>query len=292
MAGIRHGIATAEQIPPAARTEQAAWDEVISGIWRSVLAPFCNPNSQTAIEVGPGTSAKVALALGALEFRGRVFLVDPAANALEVTGEKYRACCPDAEITCLQATLEEALEHLPQRPDFLLLSHVIDDLMLHDAARALPANLNPFEWCAGRAYRLKPTQDFHAGVSAIEQDRAALDASKTRTLALLGRMMAALRPKLLAVSQYPSATLTENGLDSMNVHTDEVFQAFARNLRQGPGRLWKTPEIQLLLDRNTHYNHEHIGNNILNAANWLIYEDKNEENGAKDETGAPGQARR
>jgi len=265
-----YGITTDEDIPAACRTEQTAWDDLIAGIWRSVLEPFCLPQAQTAVEIGPGLSCKIAMAFSKLKFHGKIYVVDASKNAAVTMERKYREYCPDAEVISLHKGLRELLPELPVQPDLLLLSHAIDDMLMYEATRQSPQANRIFDWCAHNAYELAPTKLYHEVWRQIEQNPVELQKTKEQVLALLLDLVKTVRPQVMVLSQYPSATLTENGLGNMNDHTHDVFLELNKRLSS---HLWPTAKIQSLLDKNKNYNHDHIGNNILNASHWLIYED-------------------
>lgn len=257
------------ELPEAARTQQGPWDELVAGIWHSVLLSLPVKPGQVAIEVDPGTSCKIAYAFARLKFQGTVYVVDAAENAIEVMGVKYAQACPGSKIICVHETVKDSLGQLPERPDFLFMSHVIDDMMMLEAARKIPDGMNAFEWHSGKTYKLAPTRSYHDTWKLIEKSPAALEAAKAETLRTLVHFIRALRPKFMVVSQYPSATLQENGLDIINQHSRDVFQAL---MAADLGGRRMDIDLQEVLDQNENYNHHHTGNNILDARNWYLYE--------------------
>lgn len=263
------GRSNFKELPLAARTQQGPWDELVSDIWRSVLASFPFAPGQTAIEIGPGTSGKIAFALGKLKFQGTVYVVDPAANAIDVMREKYGRACPGSKIVCVHETVKDSIAQLPKRADFLFMSHVIDDMMLLEAARRIPDGMSAFEWHAGKTYIIAPTRSYHETWKQIEKNLPALEEAKAEVLRALIEAIKTLNPKIMVVSQYPSATLQENGLDVINMHSHDIFDALMK--ADLPGRRMKI-DLQKVLDQNENYGHHHTGNNILDARHWFLYE--------------------
>lgn len=259
-----YGISTLNSLPEACYTEQQAWDEIISEIWFSVLKPFCPKTVKTVVEIGPGTSGKVGLALSKLEFAGTIYVVDASKEAIATMKNKYKEYCPKANIIFLQGELKSCLPYLPLQPDLLLLSHVIDDLLMHAATQMLPEKNKIFDWCAHGSYALSPSELYQEVWQFLEKDDVTLQNAKKSVLALLMDLISIINPKCMVLSQYPSATLDENGLGSMNAHTHEIFLALHQKLCN---QLWPLDQVQFLLNQNKNYNHEHIGNNILNGSN-------------------------
>jgi hypothetical protein len=263
------GRSNFKELPLAARTQQGPWDELVAGIWQSVLTPFAFKPGQVAIEIGPGTSCKVAWALGRLKFNGTIYVVDPAENAIEVMGQRYAEACPGSKVICLHETVKDCADKLPTRPDFLFMSHVIDDMMMLEAARRVPEGMNAFEWHAGKTYKLAPTRSYHDTWALISKNIPALDEAKKFVLDTLISSIRKINPKIMIISQYPSATLEENGLDVINKHSHDIFEKLMTS--DLPGKK-AAIDLQKTLDQNENYGHHHTGNNILDARNWFIYE--------------------
>jgi hypothetical protein len=263
------GRSNFKELPLAARTQQAPWDELVAEIWRSVLTPFTFKPGQVAIEVGPGTSCKVCWALQKVKFNGTVYIVDPAENAIEVMQARYQKACPGSDIRTVHETVKDSRSHLPRQPDFLFMSHVVDDMMLLEAVKKIPQGMDAFEWHSGKAYKIAPTRSYHDTWKLIEKNLPALEAAKAEVLQALVDFITWVNPRHMVISQYPSATLEENGLDIINKHSNDIFQKLmASNL---PGRRMNV-DLQRILDQNENYGHHHTGNNLLNAKNWFLYE--------------------
>lgn len=269
---MMYGITTDEDIPEACRVDQNAWDNLISDIWRSILEPH-SKNAELAVEIAPGMSIKVAAALSKVKFTGTVCLVDVSRKALASVERKYGQCLPQAKLVCMPENLESCLHKIPKRPDLLLLSHVIDDMLMFRGTAKIPhlKKEKVFSWCMHNdTYELATTDNYEQAWHELMHRPSDLEQAKIDVLEQLIALVETVQPKTMIVSQYPSATLEENGMSSLNEHTDDVFVRWREKLAPC---LKSTTYIQDILDQNKNYNHPHIGNNILNGANWLIYED-------------------
>jgi hypothetical protein len=263
------GRSNFKELPAPAKTQQGPWDELVAEIWRSVLSPFKFQPGQVAIEVGPGTSCKVCWALGKMKFNGTVYIVDPAENAIEVMQSRYQKACPGSDIRTVHETVKDSLSKLPQRPDFLFMSHVVDDMMLLEAVSKIPDGMDAFEWHSGKTYKIAPTRSYHDTWKLIEKNLPALEAAKKDVLQSLIEFITWLKPKHMIISQYPSATLQENGLDIINKHSNDIFDALMK--ARLPGKRMNI-DLQKILDQNENYGHHHTGNNLLDARHWFLYE--------------------
>ncbi len=263
------GRSNFKELPLAARTQQGPWDELVAEIWRSVLSVYKFSPGQVAIEVGPGTSCKVCWAMGKLKFLGTVYIVDAAENAIEVMQARYQRACPGSDVRTVHDTVKDSLSRLPRRPDFLFMSHVVDDMMLLEAAKKIPQGMDAFEWHSGKAYKIAPTRSYHDTWKMIEKNLPALEQAKAEVLQSLIDFITYVNPKYMVISQYPSATLQENGLDIINKHSNDIFRKLMAS--RLPGKRMNV-DLQPILDQNENYGHHHTGNNLLDARHWFLYE--------------------
>lgn len=263
-----YGIDSREEIPIACRTEQVAWDELISRIWHTVLGAYGFTETCSVIEVGPGVSAKIGLALSRFNFKGDLYVVDSSDGTIRALMPKYQVCLPNANIHYIQDDLSESLSTLPKRADFLLASHVLDDMLMSEWVKQVPARHDPvFSWSSTASYAPAVTDAFRAQWDAFQNDSQTLSAAKASLKQMWLHAVEMLKPSCVIMSQYPSATLFENGLDSLNRHTHEIFS----HIKQAIQSPRADQELQQALNTLKHYNHPHIGNHILNAAYWALY---------------------
>lgn len=245
------------QMPESFRRDPAVWDAFIGRVWQAVLAGLCLPRDGVVVEVAPGSAAKIGHALAALGFAGDLHLVEPETAALEILCRKYAELLPKARLHRHALPLEAALAQLPLRPDGLLGSHVIDDLLL----AAVPQG-DTFGWASGYSDDISPpTRNAWA---QLQDDDALLHDAQEQAAAIIAAALLYLMPRHAVFSQYPSATLQDGGLQGLN-------DAAARLLRGLPGRLGgydcKAPAGALSL--LPHYHNPHIGLHVLNPQYWL-----------------------
>ena len=264
------GQASNEEIPLACRTEQPAWDDLISDIWKAAfeaLMPFALTG--TIIEVGPGVSTKVLRALSKIRFSGNVVVVDASPQAIGFLAQGDTLQAPPYRVELQKGTLDECLAQIPVGADIFIMSHVIDDMVMFEALKyATPAIRDSvFGWQANGTYALVPTQVYTQAWQAVEQDKSLLERAKQDVLAGLMHALKTLKPKAIMFSQYPSATLYDNGMASLNDHAHEIFEALQASafVRPVPQKI-----VQQHFNTVKNYNHYHIGNHILNAAYWLL----------------------
>lgn len=269
------GLSTCETIPEACRTEQEAWDTLISGIWREILTltPPLTRDS-IVIEVGPGISTKAARALAGLGFTGQLFVVDAAAPVIQILQERYPTILPEASVNYLPMTLSDSLASLPTRPDLLIMSHLIDDMMMYEAYRHASSQEQEaiFGWFSNESYEPAVTQVYKEAWTKLAAQSDALEKAKDAVFRGIVASIETLRPRATVISQYPSATLFTEETSSLNDHTKYVFMRLKEYFAQ---ESMSQDRIQSQLNNFKNYNHHHIGYNLLNAANWLVIQEQN-----------------
>lgn len=203
-----------------------AWNHRLGTAWAAQLRRHGSRPTDTVAELGPGFSDKLARGLAALAFGGKVVLVEPnaAAGAWAVTG--YRRWLPYAEVARLDQPVPASGGLWAGAVDVLAANHLLDDLILH--AALLPevraqlfsemrpgANCTPLfinEW---RALVARPAR--------LEQLRAQVAGEFTR-------YVAALRPRLVLLNQYPSWRHEQHGLQAIHTHAEALLQLLAAQL--------------------------------------------------------------
>jgi hypothetical protein len=103
------------------------WQEHLTQTWQSHLRQV--PTNSTILEVAPGGTNKIGLALARLGFTGRIILVEPELDALNKTANAYRSMMPRATVVPLQQTLGQALTNLPSNL-ITVANHPLDDMII------------------------------------------------------------------------------------------------------------------------------------------------------------------
>jgi hypothetical protein len=210
----------------ARRPESPAWDRRVGSRWASILDPRGLRRTGAAVEVAPGFSAKVGYGLRQRRFRGSLFVVEPSSEARDWVCERYRGLIPAAEVIPVGHPLASAAERLPRRVDALLMNHGLDDLVL---SAALPPGER--ERVFGQMRPGVPCQDEVRRVwRLLRTDAHVFTALTDRILSELLALCAAVNPRLLGLSQYPSWFQAQNGLDFVDGMIAPLLRELARRL--------------------------------------------------------------
>jgi hypothetical protein len=179
--------------------------------WSRILRSAGVDRDATVVEAGPGFSDKIAHALAALGFRGRIVVVDPTPAAGRWLAVRYRQLLPAAEIVVdpfplSSATREWGTVHA------LVSNHVLDDMLLRLAvppavSGALFAQMRPGRPCSGT---------FLEAWRHIQENPAAPERLAGEAADEFARYAAAIAPHRVIVNVYPSWTHVRAGLASVH----------------------------------------------------------------------------
>jgi hypothetical protein len=258
-----YGLTTGEKMPEAFLTDVAVWDAFIGEIWHILLRSLKFTPDASVIDVAPGSSTKLAEALARFGYRGDIYVVDASASALEALKPKYAKLLPEARPRYLCGTLAEEASKLPDRPDYFLGNHILDDMILAGASHQ--AMERGFAWA--QAYTLKPIEDFRREWVVLLGEPERLSASKTRVTGELSAVIRKLRPAYVVLSQYPASSLYDHGLSAVNDQGTEVFERLKTAFAPG---LVPRAEIEALMNTVRNFGNAHIGNHVLNPDNWML----------------------
>jgi hypothetical protein len=196
-----------------------AWEARVAEAWAGIFAASSLPRGGTVVELGPGFSLKLGIALSRSGFSGRLVIVDPSARAGRRTAARYRGLLPRARVE-LAAIGVEALA-IAGPIDALVANHVLDDLIV---GLALPSRdrARLFDRFDDRAASIESVR---ACWSALVADPARLDAVKSGAVDVVRGAIARLEPRRVVLSQYRSWTLERHGLAMADAHAFEVLAA-------------------------------------------------------------------
>ncbi len=254
------GINTGEEMPASYLADHDAWDKFIGSLWRDLFQLINFVPRSTVIEIGPGTSLKIGYALAKAEFCGELYLVDVSRRVLEIIQPKYKALLPQAKITSVCSPVKNCQSALPHQADFLFGSHIIDDMLLHHGE---PGDV--MAWA--EAYTHAPSDSLQEVWTAMEKDKAVLNNARDFVRDSLLRLIENLSPRGVILNQYPSSTLYEHGMASLNDCAFAVFddvKARYRDILLDPAR------AQQVLSTHKNYGNRHLGEHILNANYWML----------------------
>jgi len=186
-----------------------------------------------------------------------------------VLAEKYKSLLPKAKFHWLCGKLTEQTATLPQTPDYFLGNHILDDLLLGAADAAADEKehreRDTFSWAA--AYTHSPSPAVRESWQRLEAN-AALE---TQCIDAVTRDVAgvidAIKPRHVVLSQYPSATLQDNGMAGLNAAASRVLQGLQMHYSAGAVPL---EQVTALLGSTRNFGNAHIGQNVLNPHHWLL----------------------
>lgn len=259
------GKSTNEQISEELLTTYKAWDHYVAALWTSLFTHSMLSKKGVIAEVGPGSSPKIAYALQKIDFSGDIYLIEPYPSALELITNKYRELLPHAQIHPLNCLLSESIELLPHNLDCIIAHHCLDDMMMAiDGSPQLFEQL--FSWVNQDKLEIHP--DFAAHWQQLHNNPVRLNHILNEILNQWILCIKHIQPKILMMSQYPSLVLETKTMSSLNRCAQELLQQIKQNFRE---QQVSDSAIQALLNQHNNYNFALIGNEVLNASNWLIY---------------------
>lgn len=259
------GTHTVDNLPDRFFYSHKAWDAYMAGPWHGLFELLKIDNHGTIVEIAPGNSVKIALALAKAGFQGKVYLVEPVEDILAEVSALYREILPGTEIHPLCHMLDEVQHYLPHRPSFIVANHPLDDMIL---ATAQPKSRlgELFGWTA-IAQEQTITLSLESWENlAAEPDR--LVRVRERIRQEWNDLLRRLQPEHCIISQYPSVTLENHGMAGLNREATAIFAALHSDYT---GMRVSDLVIQAVLNKFPNYNDRHIGQNVLNAVNWLVF---------------------
>lgn len=254
------GINTGEEIPKSYLTEHDAWDRFVGCLWCDLLCLLDFDSSATVVEIGPGTSLKIGYALARLGFQGEFYLVDASKKVLDILKPKYEALLPQAKIICVSSPAENCRDRLPKQMDFLLASHIIDDMILyHERSDEV------LSWA--ESYTHAPADILKKTWAELEHDAARLILAKGAAANTLFDFVRNLDLRGVILNQYPSSTFYDHGMGSLNDHAYDVLETLKiRNT----DIIIDAARVQEILNVHKNYGNPHIGEHVLNAKYWMM----------------------
>jgi hypothetical protein len=189
------------------------WNRTLGVGWSQVLNSVGVHRYASVVEVGPGCSDKMAHALAALGFRGRLVLVDPTPAVRRWTSLRYRLLLPDADIVVDPFALSSATTQWGA-VDAIVSNHVLDDMLFR---LAVPASVS-----AASFQRMRPGRpcapQFVDAWHRLRTNATLLERLVAETADEFARYAEAVGPQLVIVNHYPSWTHGRHGLSSIHEH--------------------------------------------------------------------------
>jgi hypothetical protein len=167
----------------------------------------------TVVEIGPGFTSKIGIALAKIQFTGHLFIVEPNKDAIEWIGNQYSKLLPNTKIVLINRSINDAANELPINVDAVLMNHVLDDMILN---AKLTNSL-----CDTIFSQMRPEQTCHPLVQktwlSILDNPSTMASLSQQVLDELCQFLSHINPQLFATSQYHSWFLKENELQKANL---------------------------------------------------------------------------
>ena len=246
-------------------TSYTAWDQYVAEIWAAFFSKYRFPLDGAIVDVAPGASSKIALALKKINFRGDIYIIEPYQQALELVSYKYRELLPEATIHPLDCLLIDSFKLMPTPIDCVISHHALDDMiMAMDGSPTIFEQL--FSWVTQDKLEIHPDFESHwQALSAHPQKHGRIE---TKVINQWLSLITEIKPSWLMMSQYPSLVLETATMKSLNHCAQHLLQKIKCQIQS---QSISDLEIQRVLNHNPNYNFDLIGNEVLHAKNWLIY---------------------
>lgn len=246
------------ELKPDYKTNYHSWDLYMGEIWAALLHVANLSTDSVVIEIAPGSSQKIGIALKQSDFSGDLYIVEPFFECLTMICENYGKLLPKAKIYPIHATLHDAKTKLPLAPDFVLSNHPLDDMLLAYKNLSLESM---FDWTLA-SDKLLPNQ-FMQQWFDLRLSSTKIEAIKNYIVQEWLDFIGALMPRRVIISQYASAFLKNRGLHDLNQYAKDMLYALKNALSVDE-------TIDLIFDSFDKHQDEHIENEVLNARYWLI----------------------
>jgi serine/threonine protein kinase len=244
------------------------WDDYMAQVWASLLKANAFDPTKTVLEVAPGATFKIAKALSLLKFNGlnftgKLILVEPNPQLSEKILSQTTQILPQAEIQLLTCPFQSI--SLSEPISAILSNHPFDDFLSASLLRNEQDQQTLFQ---------DITQESPTVLQLLKnvwQENANPSEAKERCQTLLQEWQAFLNrhpSRLVILSQYRSSYLDKNQLQVVNDEAQQLFQT----LKTTASNRWPDKKIQALLNQQPHYQNQWIGTELLNAQNWLIFQ--------------------
>jgi hypothetical protein len=190
------------------------WSGQLGHAWAELLRGRALGQTDTVVEVGPGFTDKVARALAALDFRGRVVLVEPNRAAAAWAAACYRRRLPRAETLIVSRPVPDVTIPGGGRVDALVANHVLDDLILNATLRPEASEAIFSSMTAGSAC----SEQFVRTWWGLLARPGTLGRLTSAAAAHFSGFVAEARPRLVLLNQYPSWRHRARGLGPIHTH--------------------------------------------------------------------------
>lgn len=257
------GINTGETISDELLNTYEAWDKYVAHVWYCLLYFMDFSPNANVIEIGPGGSLKMAHALRKLDFSGVLYLIEPSSLGEKIS-DQYREMLPKAKVILVSKKISESISHFQNKIDFVIGNHVLDDMIMSHAETHLKKN-GLFSWAEKK--ELSVDSVFKNKWQSIIADEKDLNKMKNKIRQELIFFITKVSPRAAILSQYPSLVLENEGLHLLNENSGDILKKIKKYYVK---KLIPSNQIQKILNANKNYNFPLLGQEMLNAKNWMV----------------------
>lgn len=239
------------------------WDRYCGSVWQSILSELNFSRFGTVADIAPGASAKIEYALVNAGFCGKLYIIEPHIKTGHIILNKARKLLPEADIVLINKPFSKVFVN--EKIDAVFANHPFDDFIsayLTKEKSELDVMFNDISQEEEAVIELlKKTWD-------VSRDR--IENVKSQIALEFKQFLMRHMPSTVILNQYDSSYFDRNGLGMINLHANELFNKI-KNISAGN---FPSEIVQKFLDKNENYGNLHIGEVLLNAENWTVYEKK------------------
>lgn len=202
------------------------WQQHVGSVWASLLCNHSLNCSGTIIEIGPGFTDKIGCGLAKLQFRGKLYVVEPNELALQWVVHRYQTLLPTATIIAVNKPMQDACAILPRAVEAILMNHVLDDMLLYAGLapaeqQSIFSQTRPGEPC------LSQVKNTWQGLLSNPQYLSEL---KYIVLNDICSLVDHADARIIGMSQYKSWFLAENELKEADLKGNELLREMVSQL--------------------------------------------------------------
>lgn len=236
------------------------WDKYCGTIWSSVISETNISSEGIVIDIAPGASAKIEYALENIDFKGKLYIIEPHKEVGNIILDKSKKILKNADIILIDKPFAQV--SIEENVDTILTNHPFDDFIsayLTEEQSALDIMFNDISKEDNTVLRLL-NNCWSLPESKIEKTKSKIEADFKNFIEYH-------QPNNIIFNQYESSYFNKNGLSIINLHAKDLFDRITKNIK-----ILSKDIIQKALDKNENYGNIHIGEELLESRNWTVYE--------------------
>lgn len=216
--------ATALAIPNASR-----WNKDVGLAWADVFQAQKLDRTATVLEIGPGFTDKIAFGLAAMNFCGRIILVDPCEAARCWAVARYRKLLPHAEVRSRTNPIPDSTALDGQHIDAIVSNHIFDDLLLNVAVPGTTSQQLFSVMRPDAPYSSLFLETWNGLVS----EPAYIDKLIPRVIEDFITYLNSINPTVLVANHYPSWRHCQSGLDVIDTYCFRIIETLHQRISGG-----------------------------------------------------------